>query len=184
VRHAVEWIAGATIPEGDISAHRPSAHSPPTGEMDQRDPDPSEGWLGRPEVDPEQLAGVPLFASLGPVELGLVAKAGVERAALPGESIIRQWDSSRDFFVLLEGIAEVRTESGLRRAVEAGDFFGEVAALDWGAGYGYPRLASVVAKTHCRLLVIPWVRFGPLMQNVPEVAQRVRTALQERLPTL
>ena len=26
-----------------------------------------------------------------------------------------------------------------------GEFFGEIAALDWGAGFGYPRIAQVVA---------------------------------------
>jgi aromatic-L-amino-acid/L-tryptophan decarboxylase len=184
VRYVIEEIAGARIPDGVAIAERPTSPSPPAGEMNQRDPDPSEGWLGRPDLDAERLRRVPLFASLGPDELELVAEAGRERAATPGESIIRQWDSSRDFFVLLEGTAEVRTESGVVRPVEAGEFFGELAALDWGAGYGYPRLASIVATSRCRLLVIPWVRFGPLMGDLPEVAERIRTAVRERLPTL
>jgi aromatic-L-amino-acid/L-tryptophan decarboxylase len=182
VRRVIEEIAGAKIPQ--TVPERPSSPSPPAGEMNQRDPDPSEGWLGRPDLDAERLRRVPLFASLSSDELEMVAGAGRERAATDGESIIRQWDSSRDFFVLLEGTAEVQTESGVRRAVGAGEFFGELAAMDWGAGYGYPRLASIVATSQCRLLVIPWVRFGPLMRDLPDVAERIRTAVRERLPTV
>ena len=37
-----------------------------------------------------------------------------------------------------------------------GDFFGELAAIDWGAGFGRTRTATVVATQATRLLVLDW----------------------------
>jgi CRP-like cAMP-binding protein len=68
------------------------------------------------------------------------------------------------------------------RALGPGDFFGELAALDWGAGYGYPRLASVVATTRARLRVVPSERLNELAARVPEVQAAIRAAVRERLP--
>jgi hypothetical protein len=186
VEGAIEWLATAPVAdeilrEPAASATSASALAVETGE---RDPDLSTGWLGRTGVETERLRSVPLFESLTDPELDLVARSGRQRTAGAGEPIIQQWDSSRDFFVLLEGTAEVRTESGVLRAVATGEFFGELAALDWGAGYGYARLASIVATSQCRLLVIPWVRLGALMRDLPAVGEGIRRAVRERLPTL
>jgi hypothetical protein len=186
VAGAIEWLA--TAPIGDEVLRDPAASPPPASalavETGERDPDLSSGWLGRAGVDRARLRRVPLFDSLTDQELDKVARSGRERAAVAGEPIIQQWDSSRDFFVLLDGTAEVRTESGVRRAIEGGEFFGELAALDWGAGYGYARLASIVATSDCLLLVIPWVRLDVLMRDLPAVGERIRRAVRERLPNV
>lgn len=63
----------------------------------------------------------------------------------------------------------------------AGDFFGELAALDWGAGYGYVRLATVEAVTDLRLLTLSSPHFNRLVRSSPEVRDRVDTAVRERL---
>ena len=68
---------------------------------------------------------------------------------------MRRWDYGRDFYVVVEGTLQVLLDEELVRELEPGDFFGELAALDWGAGYGYPRLATVVAQSAARLLVFP-----------------------------
>ncbi len=49
---------------------------------------------------------------------------------------MRQWDPSREFYVLLDGTAEVRTADGNLAALGQGDHFDELAALDWGASFG------------------------------------------------
>ena len=64
------------------------------------------------------------------------------------------------------------------------DYFGELAALDWGAGFGYPRLATVTATAPLRLVVLPVTRFQALMQQMPEFERQIRQAVRERLPTL
>ena len=63
-----------------------------------------------------------------------------------------------------------------------GDFFGELAALDWGAGYGYARLATVTAIDPLRLLVLAPAHLARLMAEVPAVEDIVRSAVRERLP--
>jgi hypothetical protein len=57
----------------------------------------------------------------------------------------------------------------------------EIAAVDWGAGYGYARSATVTAVTPLRLLALGPADFGPLMREVPEVARRIERARRERL---
>ena len=67
------------------------------------------------------------------------------------------------------------------RDLVAGDFFGELAALDWGAGYSYARSADVTATAPLRLLVLSPRELRSLMRSAPAVAQAVETAARERL---
>ena len=52
---------------------------------------------------------VPLFASLTDAELRLITHCAYEDTAAAGELIVRRWDPSREFYVILEGKADVRT---------------------------------------------------------------------------
>ena len=46
---------------------------------------------------------------------------------------------------MLDGNVEVVVDRASVRALGPGEFFGELAALDWGAGFGRTRTATVVA---------------------------------------
>ena len=82
------------------------------------------------------------------------------------------------------------TEAFLRYLVDGaqvsrlgeGDFFGELAALDWGGGFGYPRMATVVASTSALLRVVPAERLRQLVADRPDVDAAIRAAVRERLP--
>ena len=65
--------------------------------------------------------------------------------------------------------------------LRAGDFFGEVAALEWGAGYGFSRTATVRTSEPARLLVLPDGALNRLIGELPLVAARIRTAAARRL---
>jgi len=95
--------------------------------------------------------------------------------------VVRRWDYGRDFYVIVEGTLQVLLDEELVRELEPGDFFGELAALDWGAGYGYPRLATVVAQSAARLLVFPPERLRELVNKLPDLERQVRTASSQRL---
>jgi glutamate/tyrosine decarboxylase-like PLP-dependent enzyme len=110
------------------------------------------------------------------------ADFGDERTAEAGETVIAQGDATRDFYIVLDGRLDVLVDGERVRALSPGDFFGELAALDWGAGYGYPRLASVVAVTRVRLRVMPSERLNELASQIPEVRAALRAAVRERLP--
>jgi aromatic-L-amino-acid decarboxylase len=130
---------------------------------------------------PPPLREQPLFVSLSPQEAEQVAVLAVEREAGPGETVVEQWGSERDFFVIVEGTADVYADREHVRSLGPGEFFGELAALDWGAGYGYSRLATVVAGSPLRLLVFPDGTLVELLR-FPDVERRIRDAMQERLP--
>jgi CRP-like cAMP-binding protein len=84
--------------------------------------------------------------------------------------VVRRFESGRDFYVILAGRAEVQVGDRVVRELGPGDFFGELAALDWGADYGYLRMAKLTAAT-----------LRALMHDVPEIDAHVWRAANERL---
>jgi aromatic-L-amino-acid/L-tryptophan decarboxylase len=154
---------------------REEPHAAAAAPLPERHPDVTESLL------PPPLRRQPLFASLSPAEAEQVATLAAEREARPGETVVEQWDSARDFFVIADGTADVFVGDEHVRSLGPGEFFGELAALDWGAGYGYSRLATVVAGSPLRLLVFPEGTLAELLR-FPEVERRIRAAAQERLP--
>ena len=134
-----------------------------------------------PTVRDGRLSAVPLFAGLTGEQLASVdARAGTTQFAA-GTTIVERWEASRDFYVIEEGVVSVHLDGELVRRLGPGEFFGELAALDWGAGYGYPRLATIVAESDVRLLVFPEGHLAELVRTLPEVESRIREAVQERL---
>jgi hypothetical protein len=108
-------------------------------------------------------------------------RRGVVHEAEAGTTIVRQWELSRNFYVLLDGSVEVSANGQRVAELHTGSFFGELAALDWGAGFGYPRLASVVATRPVRLLVFPDTVLAELVREYPGVAAMIRAAVHERV---
>jgi aromatic-L-amino-acid/L-tryptophan decarboxylase len=140
--------------------------------------------LRRPEFSTEQLARIALFASLTEEQLARVDGWARWRRVAPGAQITRRWDASRDFFVVVHGSADVERDGETVGAVAAGGFFGELAAMDWGAGYGYPRLATVIATAPMQLLVLEPSHLHQLMAEAPDFAAHVRGTMRARLATV
>ena len=174
VDRVLDWIEAASE-RGDAA--------PPTVQHD-RNPQLTEGWLARAPVAPALVESVPLFHGLDGSLVAVVAASAREEHAAPGETIVQQWDCAREFYVVLKGTASVHADGARVADIGPGDFFGELAALDWGAGFGYPRLATVVAETSLRLLVLPGAVLNQLARHVPEIRRRIQRAKQERLSNL
>jgi CRP-like cAMP-binding protein len=98
-----------------------------------------------------------------------------------GDHLTRRWDAIRDFFVVLHGTADVERDGQRLGEFVLGSFFGELAAMDCGAGYGYPRLATVTATAPMRLLVLEPSHLKALMTEAPALAAQVREAMRVRL---
>jgi aromatic-L-amino-acid/L-tryptophan decarboxylase len=147
--------------------------------------DAAHTWPATPisgaHPDPRLLTELPLFAALSPTEAASAAALAELRDVVPDETIVRQWDVSRDFFVLLDGAAEVFVDEQRVRELGRGDMFGEIAALEWAHGYGYPRTASVVATAPSRLVVFPDGAVNELVERLPAVGRRVRATMHDRL---
>jgi glutamate/tyrosine decarboxylase-like PLP-dependent enzyme len=157
----------------------------------ERHPDLRQTWLRRAPrgervggVDPGLLEHIPLFQGLSPEEAALAAGLGTTRELEPGTTLIEAWDVSRDFFVVLEGSAEVLVDGNRVDELGPDDFVGEMAALDWGAGFAYPRLATVVATTKLRVLEFPDGSLNDLVASIPSVARTIRGAVRARLEGL
>jgi glutamate/tyrosine decarboxylase-like PLP-dependent enzyme len=175
VRSVLDWFASATDPARPAPARRPSGRNVVAGE---------DRWLNVGAFKTAKLRSVPLFASLPPDDLERVGR-WARKAVIPaGETVTRRWASARDFYVVLEGHARVERDGQPISERGPGDFFGELAALDWGAGFGYARLATVTAVERLCLLVLAPAHLSQLMASSPEVDERIRSVAAERLGTV
>ena len=176
VAGVLDWIEHAELPSSPV-------RSPSRGHRGRdRHPDLALGWAAQSTVEAALLGALPVFESLTAPQLARAAGSARLTIAAPGETIVQRWDSSREFYVILAGSIEVRAGDKQLSDLGPGDFFGELAALDWGAGYGYARSASAVAGSEVRLLVLPALAFQALMHEAPAFAERIRGAVAERLP--
>jgi CRP/FNR family cyclic AMP-dependent transcriptional regulator len=122
------------------------------------------------------IKGVPLFSGASKSELAQIAAIADEVDLPAGRTLITEGDTGREFFALIEGTAEV-TQGGRKiRTMGPGDFFGEIALISKA-----PRTATIVTTSPVRALVITDRAFRRLLEQSPEIAVTVLTALAERL---
>jgi CRP/FNR family transcriptional regulator, cyclic AMP receptor protein len=119
---------------------------------------------------------VPLFARCSRAELKEIAMLADEIDLREGKEMTRQGAPGREFFVLLEGTADVRKNSRKVNTLGPGDFFGEIALVS-----REPRTATVIATSPVRALVITDWSFRQLLDDAPRVKTKVMEAMAERL---
>ena len=124
----------------------------------------------------ELIKKVPLFAHCSKRELQEVAQLADEIDLREGKEMTRQGSRGREFFVLLDGTANV-TKNGRRiNTLGSGDFFGEIALVS-----DTPRTATVTATSPVRALVVTDRSFRRLLEDSPSIQSKVLKALAERL---
>ena len=175
VKKVLDWFARAKEPEAIQVAAPAERRSLPAGE---------DRWLHAGPFKTADLRALPLFAELSPRDLERVGQWARCVYVPAGDLVTRQWNSARDFYVVLSGRAQVEHDGRIVADRGPGEFFGELAALDWGAGFGYARLATVRAVEPLRLLALAPGHLGQLMAAVPELDDRVRTAARDRLDSV
>ena len=124
----------------------------------------------------ELLKKVPLFAKLDKKSLQDVAHIADELDLPAGQEMATEGDRGREFFVLLQGEAEVTKNGSRINTMREGDFFGEIALVS-----KMPRTATVIATTAVDVLVITERAFDNLMKKSPEIGRGVAEALAERV---
>ncbi len=92
---------------------------------------------------------------------------------------MEQWQVSRELYVVLERRRRRRRRRPPPRL--GGRLFGEIAAIDWGAGFARTRTATVTATMSTRLLVLDWTLVNWLMTAEPEFRARLERSSCERL---
>jgi len=131
----------------------------------------------RRDAKMELLKRVPLFAECSKKELGEIARVSDEMDVGQGSVLTREGDSGREFFVLVEGVAEVRRKGRKVSTMKPGDFFGEIALVS-----DRPRTATVTVAAPGRVLVMTDRAFRELMQRMPSIQRKVLAAVVDRLP--
>jgi CRP-like cAMP-binding protein len=127
-------------------------------------------------VDPSALRALPLFASLTGRDLAQLGRWTDEIGVDEGVRLTREGGLAQEFFVILDGTAEVTSGGKVVRVLGPGDFFGEIGLLEAAA-----RTATVTARTPMRVLVVFGREFRELERTQPHVAAAVRRAVEERL---
>ena len=119
---------------------------------------------------------VPLFARCSRAELKEIALLADEIDLHEGTEMTRQGAPGREFFVLLDGTADVKKNRRRVNTLGPGDFFGEIALVS-----REPRTATVIATSPVRALVITDRSFRRLLDDAPQVQTKVMEAMAQRL---
>jgi CRP/FNR family transcriptional regulator, cyclic AMP receptor protein len=127
----------------------------------------------------DAMAKVPLFSRCSKGDLRKVAKLADEVDLRPGRVLAREGTRGREFFVLLEGTVDVRSNTRLLPSLGPGDFFGEIALIT-----DEPRTATVTAITPVHALVITDRAFRDLLRRAPSIQGKVLEAVASRLSAL
>jgi CRP/FNR family transcriptional regulator, cyclic AMP receptor protein len=147
----------------------------------QDEAEPAHAGAVEPSRDAQRrhLQRVPLFSGFDEDELRRVAELSRIVEAPAGTVVTQIGDAGESFFVIIDGMAGVRTPVGAGSQLQPGDFFGEMSLLD-----GEPRSATIVATTDLRLLVVDRSHFWRLLNETPELMRRILTILSRRVRRL
>jgi CRP-like cAMP-binding protein len=130
----------------------------------------------RKDAKTELISKVPLFAHCSKRELASVASIADEIDLEAGKELTREGSPGREFFILVDGNADVLKKGRRINRLKKGDFFGEIALIHQSA-----RTATVKATSPVRALVVTERNFRRLLDESPEVQRKVLSALAERV---
>jgi len=122
------------------------------------------------------LRRVPLFAGLSKRDLEEVAKIADEIDLREGKVLTKEGAPGREFFVIVEGTAEVTRGNAKVNTLSDGDFFGEISLIT-----KLPRTATVTAVSPLRALVITDRSFRRMLDGSASIQRSVLEALGNRL---
>lgn len=124
----------------------------------------------------EALKRAPLFEGLSKKELTELARVTDDLKVDAGTVLCREGSVGREFFVIVDGDAEV-TKGGTKLATRrGGDFVGEIALLKTSK-----RTATVRATTPLRCFILTQADFRHVLEDNPGVQLKVMQALADRL---
>ncbi|HZT09377.1 MAG TPA: diguanylate cyclase [Chloroflexota bacterium] len=174
------WLARTSV---GASSPTPIGSSERAAQQQADHPPMVHRGTGSPEQLAQALALVPVFRSLTPEQLRVLAECGTEYIFDPGYAIIRQHESSDQIYVILSGRVRVSEESdeppngdAVIAEIGAGEVVGEMAML-----HDRPRSASVVSSEPTRCLALPAADFGQILRSSPDLAMALMRVLANRI---
>lgn len=125
----------------------------------------------------DYLRGVPMFRGLSHRELVQLASV-FERVTVPAgaELVVQGSTGDHEFFLILDGYAQVLRDGRQVATLGRGDYFGELALLD-----PAPRNATVRMTTPGELLIAGQREFWGLVESVPALSRSLLSGLAQRV---
>jgi CRP/FNR family cyclic AMP-dependent transcriptional regulator len=132
----------------------------------------------------ETLAKIPLFRSLDMARTKLLDTQCSWRRVSRNQWIVDHQDTSNDVFFIVSGTVRVKLQSisgreVLLREIEAGEFFGELAAID-----DQPRSAGIIAVTDVTVARMPASVFRGAVHAHPDVCNQLLSLMSGQIRTL
>jgi CRP/FNR family transcriptional regulator, cyclic AMP receptor protein len=123
-----------------------------------------------------ELAKVEFFGGLSKRELEQLAQWTDRVSVSQGHELAREGEFAHEFFLIEDGIADVVQDGDKIATLGPGDFFGEIGLLETER-----RTASVVAASDMQLIVMFQREFKQMEREMPNVGERIRSAIRARL---
>ena len=128
----------------------------------------------------EMLRKIPLFASIDPGKLKLLAFASDRKIYNEGQDLFKQGDAGDAAFVIVDGTADIIVSTEEKEVVVASvgkdEIIGEISIL-----CEVPRTATVRATANLEVLKVKKEHFLGLISQVPELGIEVMRELASRL---
>jgi CRP/FNR family transcriptional regulator, cyclic AMP receptor protein len=127
-------------------------------------------------MDPRDVQSIPLFAGLSKDDQKVVAQYADEVDVDAGTVLAQEGRLAYEFFAIKKGTADVTLGGQHTATLGPGDFFGEIGLLA-----GDRRVASVVATSPMSLVVLTGSQLRAIDSRMPGVAERIRSAMEQRI---
>lgn len=133
----------------------------------------------RQDTKVDALGRAPLFEGLSRKQLAQIARLSDDLDVPAGTVLCREGSRGEEFFVIVDGTAEVSRGGKRIATVGAGEFFGEVALLE-----SVTRTATVTAASPLRFFVISDRAFSSVLDTDPKIERKVLRAMARRVLAL
>jgi CRP-like cAMP-binding protein len=121
----------------------------------------------------------PLFEGLGSKQLTILARLTDDLDVPAGTVLCKEGQRGDEFFVIIEGEAEVTRGGKHLATIGSGEFFGEIALLE-----RVVRTATVTATTTLRFFVVTASAFGSVLATDPSIERKLLRTLARRLVSI
>ena len=124
----------------------------------------------------DDLQALPIFAGATRQQLEAVAKFGEEKDVAAGSVLTHEGAYEGTVFIVIVGSVAIERGGRAVNLIRAGDFFGEIEAIDGG-----PRMATARALEDTRVAILSHRQFNDLLDSMPELREQVMASMESRL---